>query len=46
MFKDLINEKNWIFNECDKDVQLRIQKEYNLPSFIAKSIVNRECENI
>lgn len=46
MFNDLINEKNWIFNECDKDVQLKVQNEYNLPPFIAKSILSREKENI
>jgi len=46
MFKNLINEKNWIFKECDSDFQYKLQKDYDLPPFIAKAVLNREKENI
>lgn len=42
MLKDLVKEKNWIFKDCDLELQKLTEKKYNLPSFVAKAVLNRE----
>ncbi len=46
MLKNLVKEKNWIFTQSDCNMQKYIEEKYNLPSFVAKAIVNRENESI
>ena len=43
MLKDYIKEKNWIFEEQNKEKLNEISQKYNLPECVSALVLNR-CE--